>query len=297
MRRNPWAISWSLSLTLVLAGCGLSTSSSPDPSLTTRPQGHCNPGLAATLPAPVRQRGELLVGMVPNSPPMAFHAEDQSIVGFDRDMSQAIADVLCLRANPIPSNLDAIVPGLAAGRYDVIIASLGPTAERQKSADFVTYYNGGQGFLARTDTDFPVNSYLDLCGRTIGVAVGSVQQGQLEKAADDCVEAGLPDWRLSLFPDGPATVLALRSDRIEVVYQSISPAQYTANTSPKLFRLAGRYKRSLVAVGLDKDSPLTDSVHDAVRELMADGTYHKILEKWSLQDNELDTTEILNGRQ
>ncbi|RZS33918.1 amino acid ABC transporter substrate-binding protein (PAAT family) [Herbihabitans rhizosphaerae] len=296
MRRSSWLIVVSLFQALALVGCGLSASTSADPGLTDRPRGRCAPELAASVPAPIRQRGELLVGMVPNSPPMAYHAEDHSIVGFDRDMSQAITDVLCLRANPIPTNLDAIVPGLAAGRFDVVLASLAPTEERRKSADFVTYYNGGQGFLARSDTNFPVRSYLDLCGRAVGVIVGSVQQGQLDEAADTCPKAGRPSWRLSLFPDGTATVLALRSSRIDVLYMSISPTQYVANTSPELFRLAGRYKRSLVAAALKKNSPLSAPVHNAVRALLSDGTYHKILEKWKLQENQLDSTDLLSGR-
>lgn len=297
MRPTSKTVAWALCLVLTLSACGLSSAGAADPDLVARPHGHCNQALAATVPAPVRQRGAFLVGMVPDSPPMAFHAEDNTtIVGFDRDMSQAIADVFCLGANPIPTSLDAIVPGLAAGRYDMVLASLSPTQERQKKADFVTYYNGGQGFLTRSDANFPVSSYLDLCGRAVGVVVGSVQQGQLDQAADVCARAGRPTWERSLYPDGTAAVLALRSSRIEVLYFSISLTQYVATRSPGLFRLAGRYQRALVAVGLSKNSPLTVPVHEAVRGLMTDGTYRKILEKWGLQENELDTTVILNGR-
>nr|WP_052479110.1 ABC transporter substrate-binding protein [Kibdelosporangium sp. MJ126-NF4]CEL22206.1 probable solute binding protein of ABC transporter system [Kibdelosporangium sp. MJ126-NF4]CTQ92987.1 probable solute binding protein of ABC transporter system [Kibdelosporangium sp. MJ126-NF4] len=295
MRRKPWQIAWSLTMALTLAGCGLSSSGHADPALVDRPHGRCDPDL--TVPGPIRQRGTLMVAMVPNTPPMAYHAEDNTtIVGFDRDMSQAVADVLCLVAQPVSTGVDAIVPGMAAGRYDVALASLSPTEERQRNADFVTYYKGGQGFLTRSGTNFPMNSYLDLCDRTVGVIMGSVQQGQLEQAADTCARANRPDWRLNLFPDGSAAVLALRSSRIAVLYASISSTQYAAHKAPHLFRLAGQYKRSLVAVALTKNSPLTTPVHNAVRALMQDGTYRKILEKWGLQDNDLDTTDILNGR-
>ncbi|QWF83228.1 ABC transporter substrate-binding protein [Amycolatopsis sp. CA-230715] len=297
MRRTPWSIVCLLVLALAPAGCGLSSAGPADPALLARPHGRCDPALAATLPAPVRERGTVGVAMVPHTPPMAYHAEDnETIVGLDRDMSQAIADVFCLTAKPIPTSLDAIVPGLAAGRYDMVLASLSPTEERRKNADFVTYYNGGQGFLVRTGTDYPVRDYLDLCGRKVGVIIGSVQQGQLDQAAGVCARAGKPDWQLNLFPDGSASVLALRSRRIDVLYFSISLTKYVANTSPTLFHLAGQYKRSLVAVGLAKNSPLTVPVHEAVQKLMADGTYRKILEKWSLQDNDLKTAEILKGR-
>jgi polar amino acid transport system substrate-binding protein len=297
MRRTPWTIAWLLALVLAVAGCGLSSSGSTDPALVARPHGRCDPALAATVPLTVRQRGAVLVAMVPSTPPMAYYAEDNTtIVGFDRDMSQAIADVFCLAADPIPTSLDAIVPGLAAERYDMVLASLSPTEERQRNADFVTYYNGGQGFLARTGTTFAVSSYQDLCGRTVGVVIGSVQQGQLEQAAGTCAQAGRPAWALSLYPDGSASVLALRSSRVDVVYFSISLTQYVANESPGLFRLAGRYKRALVAVGLKKHSPLAVPVHDAVHQLMAAGTYSKILAKWGLQENALETTDILTGR-
>ncbi|MBB4688347.1 ABC transporter substrate-binding protein [Amycolatopsis jiangsuensis] len=297
MRRRRWPIAWLLCLIPALAGCGLSSTGTADPALLERPHGRCDPALAKTLPAPIRQRGSFLVAMSPHTPPMAYHAEDNvTIVGLDRDMSQAIADVFCVRADPVPTSLDAIVPGLAAGRYDMVLASLSPTEERRKKADFVTYYNGGQGFLTRSTMKDPLKSYVDLCDRDVGVVIGSVQQGQLDQAAGTCAKAGLPDWRLSLFPDGTAAVLALRSERIGVLYFSISLTQYVASRQPDLFRLAGKYKRALVAAGFAKHSPLTGPVHQAVQRLMDDGTYQRILRKWGLEENDLATTEILNGR-
>jgi len=297
MRRTLWTITWALALVLTVAACGLSSTAPADPALLVRPHGRCDPALAATVPSPVRQRGAFQVAMVPYTPPMAYYADDNTtIVGFDRDMSQAIADVFCLAADPVPSNLDAIVPGLAAGRYDMVLASLSPTGERRRNADFVTYYNGGQGFLAGTSTNFPVRTYQDLCGRTVGVVIGSVQQGQLDQAADTCARAGRPAWQLNLYPDGTSAVLALRSSRIDVLYFSISLTRYVARQAPELFRLAGVYQRALVAVGLNKNSPLTVPVHDAVGQLMADGTYRKILAKWGLEENLLDSTDILTGR-
>ncbi|MEV6643791.1 transporter substrate-binding domain-containing protein [Amycolatopsis sp. NPDC051371] len=297
MHRTRRLLAGVSALVLTLTGCGLGSAGTADPALVTRPHGRCDPAMNAALSAPIRQRGAFQVAMVPDTPPMAYYAEDDAtIVGFDRDMSQAIADVFCVGAAPIPTNIDAVVPGLAAGRYDLVLASLGPTAERRKKADFVTYYNGGQGFLAGRGTTFPVNSYADLCGRAVGVVVGSVQQTQLDQAADTCAAAGRPAWRLSLFPNGSAAVLALRSSRIDVLYFSISLTQYVASKSPDLFRLAGRYKRAIVALGLKRDSPLTGAVHEAVKRLMADGTYRTILDKWGLQENQLDGTEILKGR-
>jgi polar amino acid transport system substrate-binding protein len=297
MRRTPRLCAAVLVLAVTLTGCGLGSAGAADPTAVARPHGRCDPAMKAALPAPIRQRGAFQVAMVPDTPPMAYYAEDDAtIVGFDRDMSQAVADVFCVGTDPIPTNIDAVVPGLAAGRYDLVLASLAPTAERRKKADFVTYYNGGQGFLASHDTNFPVNSYEDLCGRSIGVVVGSVQQGQLDQAANTCADAGRPAWRISLFPNGNAAVLALRSSRIDVLYFSISLTQYVASKSPGLFRLAGRYKRAIVALGLKRDSPLTAAVREAVHRLMADGTYRSILDKWGLQENHLDDTEILKGQ-
>jgi polar amino acid transport system substrate-binding protein len=297
MHRTPGRLAAASLLVASLAGCGLGSAGAADPTLVARPHGRCDPAMNAALSAPLRQRGAFRVAMVPDTPPMAYYAEDDAtIVGFDRDMSQAIADVFCVGTEPIPTNVDAVVPGLAAGRYDLVLASLAPTDERRKRADFVTYYNGGQGFLAAHSTGFPVNSYTDLCGRAVAVVVGSVQQSQLDQASGTCAAAGRPAWRLSLFPNGSAAVLALRSDRVDVLYFSISLTQYVASKSPGLFRLAGRYKRAIVALGLERDSPLTGAVHEAVSRLMADGTYRAILGKWGLQENSLDGTEILKGR-
>ncbi|MFP3787383.1 transporter substrate-binding domain-containing protein, partial [Burkholderia sp. SIMBA_024] len=67
------------------------------------------------------------------------------------------------------AGFDTIIPGISAGRYTMALSSIGVTEERSEVVDFVSYYRGGQGFLASANSDFEVVDLEDLCGRKVAV--------------------------------------------------------------------------------------------------------------------------------
>jgi polar amino acid transport system substrate-binding protein len=262
--------------------------------LTSLPKISVDKALADELPADVASAGSLAVATSAALPPMTYVDDDNStIVGFDADMAKAIAATLGLKADIQNVGFDTIIPGLQSGRYDIALGSIGVTLERQKVVDFVSYYNGGQGFLASADSDFRVSTIEDLCGRKVAVQTGSAQQSILEDEAGTCVTAGKKPWSLQTFPGTNEAVLAISGNRADVFYASISVVGYTADQNDA-FRVAGLYKRALVGAPLPKGSPLTPVVQKAVQHLIDDGTYAKLLDKWGLADNAL-TEATING--
>ncbi|MCA1655396.1 MAG: ABC transporter substrate-binding protein, partial [Pseudonocardiaceae bacterium] len=247
------------------------------------------------VPEPVAGDGTLVVATSSNLPPMTYVAEDgDTLVGFDIDMAKAVSAVLGLEADVRTAGFDALIPGLQADRYEIAMSSMGVTEERQRVVDFVSYYNGGQGFLASAASDFKVAELADLCGLRVAVQSGSTQQSTLEKESGLCAAAGQDAWELQVFPNNNAAVLAIQGDRVDVLYASISIVGYTAEQSPE-FRVAGRYSRAVVGAALPKDSGLTEPVRAAVQTLIDDGTYTELLAKWGLQDNGVKTAEINNA--
>jgi polar amino acid transport system substrate-binding protein len=262
--------------------------------LTSLPKISVDKALAAKLPADISAAGSLAVATSAALPPMTYVDEDnKTIVGFDADMAKAIAATLGLKADIQNVGFDTIIPGLQSGRYDIALGSIGVTLERQQVVDFVSYYNGGQGFLASVNSSFKVSTIEDLCGRKVAVQTGSAQQSILEDEAGTCAAAGKKPWSLQTFPGTNEAVLAISGNRADVFYASISVVRYTADQNDK-FRVAGVYKRALVGVPLPKGSPLTPVVQEAVQHLIDDGTYAKLLDKWGLADNAL-TDATING--
>lgn len=291
-----------VSLVIALAGCA-NTSGNSDPAssqssstdLTALPEIKPVASLTSQVPQAVRTSG-ITVATSPNNPPMTYVAADNStLVGFDLDMAHAIGKVLDVKTEAKEASLDSIIPGLSANRYTLAMSSLGVTVERQKTVDFVSYYQGGQGFLATKKTDFKVSKLEDLCGKRVAVGAGSVQQTTLADSASICKTAGLDDYVVQPYPDNNQSVLAVTSNRADVMYASISIVGYSAKQNENL-RVAGVYKRATVGIALPKNSPMTPLAQAAVQHLIDDGTYAQILKKWGLEDNALTKAEINSAK-
>lgn len=279
-----------------VSACGSPGGADPaDGSTTASPTVQPVDALVALVPADIRSKGSITVATSSNLPPMTYVAEDNStLIGFDVDMARAVAGILDLRADVRTAGFDTLIPGLEAGRYTLALSSIGVTEERQKVVDFVSYYNGGQGFLAAGDSDFEVSRLEDLCGLRVAVQSGSTQQSTLEKDAALCPKAGRKPYDLQVFPNNNAAVLALEGNRADVLYASISIVEYTAAQTDS-FRVAGRYKRATVGIALPKGSALTAPVQRAVQQLIDDGTYAELLDRWGLRDNAVGKAEINNA--
>src|SRR6185437_1231321 len=95
--------------------------------------------VAALVPAAIRSKGTITVASDASYPPMeSFAADGKTIVGWDPDMAKGLAAVMGVKAKVVNATFDAIIPGLAAKKYDVGMSSFTDTKEREKTVDFVT---------------------------------------------------------------------------------------------------------------------------------------------------------------
>ena len=134
---------------LALTGCG-SSSSSSSTATTTSGAGGANAAIVATVPAPIKSKGTLIVASDATYAPNEFVAEDgHTVVGMDPDLMKALGEVMGVKVNVVNATFDTIIPGLAAGKYDVGASSFTDTKERQKTVDFVTYFTAGVSFYGK----------------------------------------------------------------------------------------------------------------------------------------------------
>jgi polar amino acid transport system substrate-binding protein len=118
---------------VVLAGCGSSSSSSSSTTSrsTSSSANTANASLAAQVPAAIKSKGTLNVATEAQYAPNEFIASDgHTVIGMDAELMEAIASTLGLKAKLINSDFETIIPGLAAGRYDLGIWSFTDTKER-----------------------------------------------------------------------------------------------------------------------------------------------------------------------
>ncbi|HEU0318720.1 MAG TPA: transporter substrate-binding domain-containing protein, partial [Solirubrobacteraceae bacterium] len=147
--------------------------------------------LAATVPAKLKDKGSVTVAADASYPPMEFIGPDgHTVVGVDADLSKALFGILGLKDKVTNATFDAIIPGLAAGKYDIGMSAFTDTKEREKTVDFVTYLNVGTSFFEKAQGGPPVTGLADLCGTTVAVEKGTTQQDDSTAQSKKCTAAG-----------------------------------------------------------------------------------------------------------
>ena len=147
--------------------------------------------IAAQVPAAIKSKGTLTVATEAQYAPNEFIAPDgHTIIGMDADLMNALGEVMGLKVKLVNANFETIIPGLAAGRYDVGASSFTDTKEREKTVDFVDYFSAGISFYAKSSANPGVNELKDLCGKTVAVEKGTVEQEESEKQSKACTKEG-----------------------------------------------------------------------------------------------------------
>jgi polar amino acid transport system substrate-binding protein len=289
---------WLLSVVLVAlaalfaAGCGSddgdsSTTAASAPAETT---GSAAAG-AIALPDAIRSKGTLVVATDPTYAPNEFVDRDgKTIVGMDVDLIKAIAEKLGLQVDVQRSTFDAIIPGLAARRYDVGISSFTDTREREQTVDFVTYFNAGTSFYVRAGGP-DITTIEDVCGEKVAVEKGTTQAADVQAQNRRCDTPA----DLQVYPDQNGANLAIQSGRADVGMADSPVAAYIVKQSGGAFRLDGEpYGTAPYGIALPKDSGLAEPVLQAVRALIRDGTYMTILRRWGVEQGAIDDPQV-NG--
>jgi polar amino acid transport system substrate-binding protein len=279
---------------LIAAGCGTSnndTSASGGGSgsggtLTATPGINVSKDakIAAAVPKSIASKGTLTVAADATYAPNEFIAPDgKTIQGMDADLAKALADVMGLKASVKNITFDSIIPGLAAGRYDLGMSSFTVTREREKTVDFVTYAIAGTSFYVNADGGPNVGSLADLCGQKVAAERGTTQATDATAQDKKCKAAGNSGVSVQVFPDQNGVNLALSSGRADVAMADSPPAAYAVEQSDGKFTLTGKqYGTAAYGIAMPKGNGMAQPVADALKSLMQNGTYDKIFTYWGL---------------
>jgi polar amino acid transport system substrate-binding protein len=280
-----------LAVSLIAVGCG-----GGDNNTTTGGGGAANrtatpginlskdPKIAAEVPKSIASAGTLTVAADATYAPNEFIAPDgHTVIGMDADLAKALAQVMGLKADVKNVTFDAIIPGLAANKYDLGMSSFTITKEREKTVDFVSYAIAGTSFYVPAQGGPNIQSLADLCGHTVAAERGTTQEADATAQDKKCKAAGKPGVTVQVYPDQNGVNLALSSNRAEVAMADSPPAAYAVEQSNGKFKLSGtQYGAAAYGIAIPKGSGLAKPVLDALKKVMADGTYQRIFTYWDL---------------
>jgi polar amino acid transport system substrate-binding protein len=255
------------------------------------------PGAVAAVrdkvPEATRSRGTLIVAADATYPPNEFIGSDgKTVEGMDADLAKALAGVMGLKADVKNATFDSIIPGLAAHKFDLGMSSFTDTKEREKTVDFVTYYSAGTSFYVPAQGATAVNTLADLCGKTVAVEKGTTQQTDAEAQSKKCSTTPV---KVLTFPDQNGANLALSSGRAQVGMADSPVADYQVKQSNGQFKLVGQpYGTAPYGIAIPKDTNMTQAVLAGMQELVRNGAYKRVLDKWGLASGAIDKP-VVNG--
>jgi polar amino acid transport system substrate-binding protein len=216
-------------------------------------------------------------------------------VGMDADLAKALGAVMGLKVNLTNETFDGIIPGLDTGKYDVGMSSFTDTKEREKTVDFVTYFQAGTSFYEKAEGGPTITDLASLCGLKVAVEKGTTQQDDATKQGKKCVKAGKETVTVDTFPDQNGANLALQSGHDQVGMADSPVAAYQVQQSDGAFQLAGQaYGVAPYGIALPKDNGMAPAMLAALKELMKNGAYTQILAKWGVQSGAI-TKPVING--
>ena len=258
-----------------------------------------NAAAIAAIPKDFRfvKEGTFTVAIAPFAPPISTYASDaKTVVGFDPDYAQLIADALGLKLELQPIAWADWPLGLSSGKYDAVISNVGVTEQRKEKFDFSTYRLGLHGFYVRADSKIvSIKEPKDVAGLKVITASGTNQERILLEWNRKNVAAGLKPAELVYFDDDAARLLGVVSGRADANFNPNAPQAYHAAKDGKIKLVgtvnAGWPLKSDVAITTRKGSGLADALTLAANGLIQGGLYGKALARWALAEEALPRSE------
>jgi polar amino acid transport system substrate-binding protein len=241
--------------------------------------------LAALLPTRIAKSGTLVVGIDKAGSSSMETTSGSDIVGLDPDLIKAVGKELGVDVKIRPASFDSLIAGVQAGRYDITIAGMADTKEREQSVSFVDYLNVGVAVVVKKGNPAHIHGADDLCGRNVAVETGGYPQAVLVPALSaKCTKAGMPALHGRTFGDNSSGVLAVQSGRADCLYSDAATSAYLLKTTSEQFEQAGQ-SQTLARAGIafpKTDTQLGSAIESAVQELMTSGQYAAMAKRWGL---------------
>ena len=252
---------------------------------------------AAGLPDRISARGELIVAVVPNYPPMEFRdPATNALAGFDIDLGEALARKLGVKVEWQETAFEQMIPALGTGRVDAILSGMSDLASRHDAASFVDYLRSGPQFFVQGSRAAEFSDMNALCGK----AVGASRRTSFPKEIAAWSDAHCGDKPIRFVgTEGSADARTqLRQGRIDAAVQGNETLSYIMAQEPNAYVEIGEpIGAQLTGIAIAKgDSDLQQTIAGAVDALIADGTYKALLEKWRLSANGIEKASINAGQ-
>ncbi|KQX98406.1 cysteine ABC transporter substrate-binding protein [Massilia sp. Root133] len=233
------------------------------------------PARAADLLDTVKTRGSLRIAVEGTYPPFNFKdPKTGQLAGYDVDVAKLVCARLGVKPEFVTTEWAAILAGLGAGKYDVIVSQVGITPRRQQAFDFSRPYTySAPQLIVRRNETTAYRSLADLKGRKVGVGQGSVFEQQAR---------AMPGIEVKSYPAAPENLQDLAFGRIDAALNDSLMVAYLLKSSQLPIRAGARVGDvERMGIAFRKGNPTFHAAVDkALDDARADGSLRQASLKW-----------------
>jgi len=267
MKNSHFLLLMLLGALLLLAACG------NDPEETATEEDQEETGSSEDLLTKVQEEGTLLVGTEGTYPPFTFHDESGELTGFDVEIAREVAERLGVEAEFLETQWDGMFAGLDSGRFDMVANQVGIREDRLELYDFSDPYITSSAVLVTSKDETDISTFEDLEGKTSAQSLTS-------NYADIATSFGAELTGVEGFNQAVELLVSGRVDA--TVNDKISVLDFLKQRPDAPIQIADESdEASQSGLQFRKDSgAIVDEVNKALAEMIEDGTYEEISQKW-----------------
>ncbi|PSL48548.1 L-arginine-binding protein [Salsuginibacillus halophilus] len=231
----------------------------------------------------------LTMGTSADYPPFEYieTGESDEIVGFDVDLAEAITDELGYDLEIQDMEFGGLIPALNSNRVDFVMAGMRPTEERRENVDFSDIYFESNHTIV-TKEEFGIEEAEDLEGGTLGVQLGSIQEGQAEELGEE-----VPDLEVETRDRIPELVQEIINDRFDaaIIADTVAYEYIEREDGLKGFDLPNQAEEDGNAIAFPQDSELTEEFNEVLDDMKESGELDDLIIKW-FDEMEIDEDDV-----
>jgi polar amino acid transport system substrate-binding protein len=223
----------------------------------------------------IKASGKIIIATEGAYPPFNYYQADK-LSGFEIDLAEALAKKMGVKVEWKALAFDALLVGLGQDRWDVAMASFGITDERSKAVTFTNPQYCSGGVIVSKDPS--ISTAKSLGGKVVAVQIGTTYFENLKNVP------GVKD--VKTFPENSDAQSALMAGRVDAWITDRFSVKAALDANPKAGMKQGDYLFVERIAGAVKkgNTPLADALNKALVDLMADGTYKAISERYFKED-------------
>jgi polar amino acid transport system substrate-binding protein len=295
--------------TALLAACGGSSSSATPPSSAAANGPTKQAAIAAEVPAAVAAAAPLQISTDASYPPNEFiDPGTGAVVGWDVELASEVCAVLGVSCTISNVPFTDIIPALLEkpSKYQMSFSSFTPTTTREaKGIDFITYYQAGEAWFVKAG-GVSISTAADMCGHQVAVQSGTIEESdawgymgmqpggaKIPGDTNHCTAAGKQEITVLSYGLQTAANTALLSGRAEIGWADQPVADYQAKLESGKLKVSGSAcSVAPYGVAMVKSTGLEQAVGDAIKYLIDNGFYAKLLAKWGVQGGAIQSTGV-----